>query len=353
MSRDEYAEYMEEQDRRALDTVYESFTEFKHAPASGKYYNMSEHGFRHVSNQGPWPLDPANFNIFIYGGSTTIHPGADSHSVASYLQGLLSEKLEKNVCVYNFGRSAYFSTQEKILHSTLLLKGHRPDLAIFFHGLNDFYFYDRQPVTRGCFHLALLEKNRIAREMLNNAQAASPQWGALRKFFTTLPLFRLASLMLSYYENISSTGESHCDNVKNSAATNRMIVDELLHNHQEIRAVSTVFGVKVSFFIQPVPTYGYDLQYHEPFRMLKHSGGFMGQDRAGDGYPMLLNELASVEHSFDDVFSLADIQRDIKRNIYVDHCHYTAWFASVIAGHMSDRLIASGIVNPSWQAAEK
>ncbi|WP_147395306.1 hypothetical protein [Azospirillum cavernae] len=35
--------------------VYEPFVEFRHSPVTGITLNMSEHGFRPVMEQGPWP----------------------------------------------------------------------------------------------------------------------------------------------------------------------------------------------------------------------------------------------------------------------------------------------------------
>lgn len=55
-------------------------------------------------------------NIFIFGGSTTFSYGVkDEQTVALYLQEFLSNKLGRDVKVYNFGRIYYYYTQEQIL----------------------------------------------------------------------------------------------------------------------------------------------------------------------------------------------------------------------------------------------
>src|SRR6185436_5392660 len=47
--------------------------------------------------------------------------------------------------VYNFGRGAYYSSQERALFEKLLVGGTVPDGAIFLDGLNDFMYYDDRP----------------------------------------------------------------------------------------------------------------------------------------------------------------------------------------------------------------
>src|SRR5262245_56086849 len=121
--------------------VYETFTQFKESPYRGDYVNVDENGFRIGKNQGPWPPSPGNLNIFLFGGSTTFGYGVPDHqTIASYLQQFLSDKLGREVRVYNFGRGFYYSTQERILLEKLLSSGFHPDLAVFIDGYNDFMY---------------------------------------------------------------------------------------------------------------------------------------------------------------------------------------------------------------------
>lgn len=125
--------------------LFEQFVQLKERPFSGKYVNVSEAGYRFSPPQGPWPLDSGNYNVFVFGGSTTFGYGvADDQTVPTNLQGALSAAgyAGKRVCVYNFGRAFYYSTPERILLEQLLLGGARPDMAVFIDGINDFYYAD-------------------------------------------------------------------------------------------------------------------------------------------------------------------------------------------------------------------
>src|SRR6185503_15185425 len=103
---------------------YEAFTQFCERPFHGRFVNVSENGFRVSAQQGPWPPDADNFNIFLFGGSTTFGYGLpDSQTVASYLQDDLAARSSPHVRVYNFGRGSYVSEQERVLFEELLLAG--------------------------------------------------------------------------------------------------------------------------------------------------------------------------------------------------------------------------------------
>ena len=69
---------------------FECFTHFRQKPFLGKYYGVTEHGYRLCREPGPWPPRPENFNILFFGGSTAFGVGPYWATVASYLQDCLN-----------------------------------------------------------------------------------------------------------------------------------------------------------------------------------------------------------------------------------------------------------------------
>lgn len=122
-----------------IPLVYEPFTEFREKKVSGKYVNVSPQGFRIGKDQGSWPPSAENFNVFVFGGSTTFGYGLpDDQTIPSFLQDALQQKMpSQKVRVYNFGRGNYYSTHERILFEQLILSGFVPNLAVFIDGMNE------------------------------------------------------------------------------------------------------------------------------------------------------------------------------------------------------------------------
>ena len=78
---------------------FEPFTMYRDRPRRGKFINVDENGFRLSSNQGPWPPARENFNIFLFGGSTTFGWAVrDQDTVASHLQEQLLRLSGRRVC---------------------------------------------------------------------------------------------------------------------------------------------------------------------------------------------------------------------------------------------------------------
>jgi hypothetical protein len=136
--------------------AYETFTQFMERPFRSQYINVAAAGFRFSAHQGPWPLDPRAFNVFVFGGSTTFGYGvADSETIPSQLQEELRRRTGQPINIYNFGRSYYYSTQERILFEKLLTENQRPQLAIFIDGLGSIGpANDRRKAARSCSDVA-------------------------------------------------------------------------------------------------------------------------------------------------------------------------------------------------------
>jgi hypothetical protein len=81
--------FVERAEYSVTPLVYEDFTLFKPIPWKGRFFNFVDAGYRKVSDQGPWPPSKEYFNIFFFGGSTTMGVGPDWATVPSYLQAQL------------------------------------------------------------------------------------------------------------------------------------------------------------------------------------------------------------------------------------------------------------------------
>jgi len=301
--------------------IYEPFTQFRHAPFNGKFVNVDKAGYRHSINQGAWPPESENYNIFIFGGSTTFGSGvADDKTIASQLQQYLVNKTEQNVKVYNFGRGYYYSSQEQILFLRLLQAGHKPDLALFIDGLNDFYFFDDTPeftkrLEKACYKVQGAKK-RIG--------------GALSILFSNMPVSRLIFTGHAKHGGSNMVEENH--HVIDS------VINRYLASKKIIELVSGGHGIKSLFVWQPAPTYKYDDTNH-----LFKGEGYGRHRYSMHGYKQM-SVLYKSGNAGENFVWCADMQADLKGPLYVDQVHYTEKFSEMIAARIGETIISRGLM---------
>jgi hypothetical protein len=298
--------------------VYEPYTQFKERPYRGRYVNVDEHGFRHSTAQAPWPPDPRRFNIFVFGGSTTFGYGvADTDTVASFLQDEIQTHFGLPAAVYNFGRGFYYSTQERILFQTLLTRGHRPQLAVFIDGLNEFYHRSDEPML-----------TRRLREYIASGPAADLRTAAgnlpavhkLRRFFD-----RIACRLRDCDGGPLASREAEGPRIAE-------FLTRYQNNKRLIEAAATVFGIWPAFVWQPVPTYKYDQASH-----LFAKSGFGRHALSGSGYRAFALQLRDKAPDENFIWC-ADIQQARHEPLYVDLVHYTSTLAKSLAACITSRL---------------
>lgn len=270
--------------------AYETFTQFREHTHAGKFVNVDENGFRKGKNQGPWPPDPGNFNIFVFGGSVTFGYGArDEETVPSYLQEFLGRTVSK-VRIYNFARGHYYSVQERILYEMLLLKGFVPKMALFIDGSNDFYYSDDTALFTRQF------------ESLSTQMLAAGR----REQAGTDPDVHYAA-------------------------------DRYLANKKMIEAISAIYGVRAVFAWHPIPLYKYDLRYH-----LFAKEGFRDTAWSTSAYEHM-SVLLKDRPPRDNFLWCADIQEGLREPLYVDRYHYTSRLASLVADCIGAGIIDRGL----------
>jgi hypothetical protein len=299
-------------------TIFEPYVMFREAETHGTYVNVHPAGFRISRDQGAWPPADATYNVFLFGGSTTFSYGLpDNQSLGSYLQESLETVMQRDVAVYNFGMGGYQSTQERLLFQELLVKGHKPELAIFVDGLNEFEF---PYVPMGTDQLQRMLEDTPVRRFL---------WlsGAI---FRRLPIMRLID------NDVPEKGISPLDVDGNDANSEtpqqellNAVVGRYLANKRMIEATAQQFNIRSVFVWQPIPYYKYDRRYH-PF-----SGTSNGH--AQPGYEHMRRVVDSQDMGSNFLWC-ADMQEGMQERLYVDSVHHTAKLSRLLAEYIAERM---------------
>lgn len=123
---------------RAADQVtWQSYVYWRRRPFAGQFINIDANGrrqtYRPAGVAGGKPL-----KVFVFGGSTVWGTGArDDFTIPSALARHLAAGMSVEVDVTNFGESGYVSTQEVFALERELQRGARPDVVVFYDGVND------------------------------------------------------------------------------------------------------------------------------------------------------------------------------------------------------------------------
>jgi hypothetical protein len=279
---------------------------------------------RRSKDQGPWPPDPQNLNVFVFGGSTTFGYGVgDDHTVPSHLQPLLPETGGRPARVYNFGHSGFYSTQERILFERLVVAGHVPDVAIFIDGLNDFAAIRDEPMT--ALRLAYAFRS----------MDDGPLWTALRAIpltTTVLHAGRLLGLTSPIVVDEPPTAPAYDD-----VAYLQSVFDRYRRSKRMIEAMGAAYGFRTVFVWQPVPTYKFPPGDAGKWVRIGGPGWAL------HGYPLVAKTIA--EQPIDGEFIwCADVATDGTERFYVDAVHYAPVLAERVARCIADGMLARRVV---------
>lgn len=291
---------------------------------SGKYLNVSEVGYRNINRQAAWPPPEDDFNIFVFGGSTTFGFGvADGETIPSYLQDfILEDTLDKKVNVYNFGQGSYFSVKERIFFEELLLSGHKPDLVIFIDGLND--LYEENTPNKLSSHSLQLSKLVVSTNI-----------DKLKIILYDAPMVYVAErLSIKLFNNGKEAPPPPRDNEDAG-----MFIKRYLTNKGIINGIADFYDIKTLFVWQPIPQYASNPELYLFHEALNNADFYVR------GYDIMKEKNKFDPSLNEDFLWLADIQKDQKYQLYVDGVHYTPEFSKEIAKNIYNSLVEKKLLN--------
>jgi hypothetical protein len=193
--------------------------------------------------------DPEAYEVFCFGGSTMIGWGVpDSLTIPSILQKDLAARLNVPVRVVNFGQQAYVNTQELIELMLQLRAGRRPDLVIFYDGINDAFAAYQSGIAGVHENLPDISRRFV---VPGEREAGQPVWkvlaersnlfGLLRQLLAREP-GREAETPIVQYSTMGVDADSLASDVAGVYEGNCGIVLSL----------SEQYGYRAAFYWQPV-----------------------------------------------------------------------------------------------------
>lgn len=285
---------------------YAPYVEFITTPRAGRFVNVTPDGDRWGSRL---PIPTGAKLAHFYGGSTTFGMGVvDAETIPARFE-LASIERGLPMRTRNFAVNFHQSSQARILFQQHLIKGMRPDLAVFVEGLNDFVFCGPEDDT-------------FLSPALAQADGRAPP---LAQFVAQRS--NIVQLAIRFADPPVPRPGRECQSDADIAA----VVAQMDNSRRMTAAIAAAYGVKVLFVLQPIPGYAYD-NSRRPVPISDVSAAI--HTGSARGYPFILAARDSGKFYAQDSLWLE--RESIDANMYVDYVHYSPAFADHLAKKIAD-----------------
>jgi lysophospholipase L1-like esterase len=318
-----------------------SYVYFRQKPFHGKYLNIDEKGIRATlkvpatASGSSGTASAKRLKVLMFGGSTMWGFGArDEGTIPSCLARVLAERgIEAEVT--NLGEIGYVSSQELITLTRALQSGSRPDLVIFYDGVNDTTaaILDRHagiPTNEGNRRVEFNVRRKPAR--------------LLGLFFVAIikdsASFRLAGSLLQRMRGAVAAPAPPIALPTLTDASEKRLVDDTVRWYAEnvkvVELLGREYGFEPLFYWQPVLFTKPNRGSFETEERYKYS---WGEPIFLDVYQRIANEPVLNRdqrwHNISKIFGDSD---DV---LYTDFCHTTERGNMIIAKAMADDVVAT------------
>lgn len=299
----------------ALEDRWEPYVYFRQKPFAGETIAIDEAGRRRTWQAPPAPNDRDGarvFRIAMLGGSSLWGFGArDDGTIPSQIARMLHSRGFR-VEIRNLAEIGYVSTQEAVALIRELQAGYRPDLVIFYDGVND----TTSALLEGEAGITTNERNRRAE--FNIRQSPARLGGAMvARLVADSATYRFARVLGRRLASLrgATTALPPADRRRDLAAE---VVSRYEANITIVDRLARAFGFDALYFWQPVVFSKTSLTESEraEARKLVWAGDFFAEvhDRI-EG----LNEVR-------DHRGFHDLSREFSQSpelVFIDFCHTT------------------------------
>jgi len=230
--------------------VYEPYIIWDRRFYRGELINIDIEGFRKTTNNSE--ADDV-MSVWMFGGSTMWGEGApDDETIPSYLSEMLNAWGVDTV-VKNLGERGFVSTQELVFLYRELQAGRRPDVVVFYDGINDTAAASNWPELPGSH----VSRGRI-RDRFEFGEVPSEE---RRELVQSLGIYKASRILLDRLDARGTKTRFQSDDEEvntqpkfldaNFEFLGNQAVRIWLANHELVSALANEFGFTFTFVLQP------------------------------------------------------------------------------------------------------
>jgi lysophospholipase L1-like esterase len=309
---------------------------WKTAPMRSPYLNIDRHSNRITWNQPPRDNGRPLLRVFCFGGSTTWGAGArDDYTIPSLLAKHLAGHADYDVEVDNFGQMGWVTSQELIYLYELLRRGQRPDLVIFYDGVND-TFIGYQNGIAGLTQSEFLRSEEFG-IMASSSGRKKLYAAAIRTLLMNTGFFDLIKLVKHQdtgdIERTETMPQAMIDylappsDFEGTDAVEQDVVNIYRFNQQMVETMGARFGFRGLFYWQPV------IYSKSPLTPLERN--FVGSRAREKFFAGTYKRIASVApgDGINDISGILD--NDSGQTYFIDAWHITEAGNDIVARRMA------------------
>ena len=320
--------------------VYEPYTIWDRRYHPGDLLNIDFEGFRRTTNNSD--AEDA-LKVWVFGGSTAWGEGApDEETIPSHLAAMMNA-WGVDTTVKNLGERGYVSTQEVVLLYRELQAGRRPDVVVFYDGINDAAAASNWPEAPGS-HVSL---HRI-RDRFQFGEVPSER---RRDFVRSLGIYKASRIVLDRLEARERSARLRQDDADiditprfldaNFRFLGGQAVDVWLANRELVMALGDEFGFTALFVLQPsLWTDGKPIHVSEKRILAEHL-----ERRAMTHIMATRAEMSTIlgerrENGTlpSNVHDLAEVFTTVEEPVYIDYVHTAGLGYRIVADALFESL---------------
>lgn len=294
---------------------YESFYAWRRPKFVSETINIDDDGLRRTHR----PENASqNKKIAFFGGSTTWGTGADDLStIPSFFAKQMTDYE-----TFNYGETGYIAHQSLNLFMKRYFEGFRPDVVVFYDGVNDVWNKCRSELDHYSH-----SREHAMRVTLKEGGAVNPD----SFLFTILPIQNLLGKVVRVLESRSRTEESLFDCHKNSEKAD-LVARVLVSDWMIVKSLVESYG---GTFIGILQSHAFVSKTNLDHLKLRESLGWQ-YDAV---YPRVLK---LIESEFSDLQpNFADFRRVLDKEdyFYIDWCHLSPNGNKIVADRIAETVM--------------
>ncbi len=301
--------------QESLSLRFEPYVGWRRTDCTSEFLNVND-GIRRTVH--PSEPSPEAVVVWMFGGSTMWGEGVrDIATIPSHFARIAAEH-GLNVRVVNLGESGWVSTQEALLLSLKLRAGEKPDIAVFYDGVND---------TFATYQSGLTDGGPQNRDMFENYFRLG--YDPRRRLRNSIALYRiLRRVTLEFSDEWTAAVGTTVD----ADDTARKLMSMYLGNVDFVRRMAGAYDFDSVFFWQPT------IVFQENFETTERDAYTRGASRNLHG--MLDFYKRTTELLPDD--GVIDVSRCLgpspAEGWFIDHNHLNEAGNAVVARALFERL---------------